>query len=774
VKLGVGLLRGLLALPGLAFGDAGVLVPAGHDQPDPAIFSLSEMHVDIRVDNGTAAVQVRQIFLNHSNTIQEGSWTFALPGHAGVSDFAVWDDVVRIPGVILERKRAEEIYSRVRAMTIDPGLLQMGERDADEASRNQVFTAKIVPFPSFSTKRIELEYQERLPVENYESLLSVPLRPDAFQQQTAERLTITLELHSEHQLDDFAQDSKAYPLQVREKTANAVRAEFSGNNVPLSEDFSIRYRYAAAGAGTLKVITDTQNGENFFQAMALLPVVGQDGILRRVVNPPGRTVIALFDTSLSMQWEKLERSFQAAETLLKRLRPEDRFNLLLFNSDISTFRPAPVPSTLQNVEAALTFIRGHDIRGGTDLQKVLAAGLEQAGEGTGDRYVVLISDGGPTAGTINNGKLAKWYTAEWSKAPEAQRPHTFFFAVGDDANLPLARMLAANHGVSEWVRSTEPIDFKLNAFLAKIGEEPIRGLTLQTTPPDNFRLVYPIEDIHFAGSAATWVGQVVKPSPAARSSVTEMVSVTGPEIHTGAPLPAQAGDHPYLPRAWARARVDALLDKIARDGEDAASIDEIIRLSKKYKFVTPYTSFLAVPHALLRPRVIRPGDPVLRIKTDSSIVSVIAMFPFGLVKPMRYLAGEDAWQTRFLAPADMNDGTYQVQLVLRDRQGHVYREAKSFVIASQAPVIRVKLEEPKVRAGGRLMISAAASANTRTITARLWGAEPVSLRWNPALRTNTGEMSIPAGMPAGKYKVIVTAEDVAHNIASQEVALEVW
>jgi len=72
------------------------------------------------------------------------------------------------------------------------------------------------------------------------------------------------------------------------------------------------------------------------------------------------------------------------------------------------------------------------------------------------------------------------------------------------------------------------------------------------------------------------------------------------------------------------------------------------------------------------------------------------------------------------------------------------------------------------------MIAAAASANTRTITARLWGAEPVSLRWNSALRTNTGVMSIPAAMPAGKYKVIVTAEDIAHNIASQEVGLEIW
>jgi len=749
----------LFALAGMALGDAGVLVPAGHDQPDPSIFSLNEMTVEIRIDDGIARVGVRQIFGNHSGT-QEGSYTFALPERASVSDFAVWDDVVRIPGVILERKRAEEIYSRVRAMQIDPGLLQMGERGADEASRNEVFTAKIVPIPSFGTKRIELEYQERLAVENYQSMMAVPLRPDAYQQQTAGHLTVTLELHSEHAMDDFAVVSKAYPLQIRQKTPNYVRADFSADNVALSEDFAIRYRYAAADADTMKIVTHSQDGENFFQAMALLRA--HDAAPSQAA--PGRTVIALFDTSLSMQWEKLERSFQATETLLRRLRPEDRFNLILFNSETAPFRPAPVPATLQNVEAALAFIRASSIRGGTDLQKALTAALAQAAQASGESYLVLLTDGGATSGTVNNGRLAKWYTAEWGRSRE---PHTYFFAVGDDANLPLARMLASNHGVLEWVRSTEPIDFKLNAFLAKIGEEPVPGLTLRAAPTSNFSFVYPVEDTHFAGSAATWVGQYAKPGPAS-------FNVTGAPISANATLPAQNGDHPYLPRAWARARVDALLDKIARDGEDAASIDEIIRLSKKYKFVTPYTSFLAVPRALLRPRVIRPGDPVLRVKTDSSIVSVIAMFPFGLVKPMRYLEGEDAWQTRFLAPADMNDGTYQVHLVLRDRQGHVYREAKTFVIASKAPAIRVKLGEPKVKAGGRLQIAASASASTRTITARLWGAEPVSLRWNPALKTNAGEMQIPAAMPAGKYKVVVTAEDIAHNITSEEVGLEIW
>ncbi len=500
----------MFAFAALLWSDAGVLVPAGHDQPDPSIFSLNEMTVEIRIDNGISRVAVREIFGNHSAGIQEGSYTFALPGYASVSDFAVWDGVVRIPGVILERRRAQEIYSRVRAIQIDPGLLEMGERGADEASRNQAFTARIVPFPSFGTKRIELEYQERLAVDNYQSLVTVPLRPDAYQEQTAGHLTITLELQSEHAMDDFATISKAYPLQIREKTANYVRAEFFGNNVPLSEDFAVRYRYAPSAADTLKVIAQTDAGENFFQAMALLRA--HDNAPSKPA--PGRTVIALFDTSLSMQWEKLERSFQVTETLLKRLRAEDRFNLVLFNSDAGAFRPAPVPATLQNVESALAFIRQSDIQSGTDLQKALAAGLKQAALGSGETYIVVVSDGGATSGTVNSGRLAKWYTGEWGKAKE---PHTFFFATGDDANLPLSRMLAANRGVWEWVRSTEPIDFKLNAFLAKIGEEPVRGLGLRITPAGNVRMVYPIQDVHFAGSAVTWVGQYEKAGPAAFS-----------------------------------------------------------------------------------------------------------------------------------------------------------------------------------------------------------------------------------------------------------------
>src|SRR5271163_313268 len=87
----------LLVTP--AFPDAGVLLPRDKQQPDPSILSLDEMEIRIRIDDGVARVFVRQVFANHTNGIQEGSYIFSLNSHATVSDFAPWDGAARLPAV---------------------------------------------------------------------------------------------------------------------------------------------------------------------------------------------------------------------------------------------------------------------------------------------------------------------------------------------------------------------------------------------------------------------------------------------------------------------------------------------------------------------------------------------------------------------------------------------------------------------------------------------------------------------------------------------------
>jgi Ca-activated chloride channel family protein len=785
----------LLFLPSSLYADGGVLIPRDKAQPDPSILSLEEMEITIRIDNGEARVFVRQIFTNHTDHVEEGNYVFALPSRATVSDFAVWDGPTRIPAVILERKRAEEIYHQLKQQSIDPGLLQMGERGSEEAKRTNIFSARIVPIPAYGTKRLEFEYHEVIPVENFKSYFAIPLRPDAYQAQAARHLRINFELVSEHAISNFQAPAKAFVLHVDESSAHAVRGHFEGNNVNFAEDFVTKYGLDTAGSDTLKILTYRNpdsgqpsptetapvrrtNEPGFFAVEALLGTgrpaaavpASQTGA---APTGPAKTVVVLFDVSLSMQWEKLERSYTALETLLHALQPSDRFNLILFNSEATPFQATAVAADKNGVQRALDFVRASRLRGGTDLQAALQAGLQQfAAPGAGSPYLVLLSDGGATRGPIQNGKLAAWYETVWKKLPEAQRPRTYIFGVGDDANLPLLRMLARQDGLLEQVLSTEPIDFKLNSFLSKIGRTPIGQLRLDVDPAAGTEMVYPLQDAAFSASLASWVGRY-RAAHGATFDVRGVRDTAALDLSAKADLPAWSLDHPQLPRLWARARVDALLEKIQREGEDQASIDEIIRLARQYKFVTPYTSFLAAPRALLRPRVIRPGDPVLRVRTHPSITSVVALFPFGLVQKLRYLQDEDIWQTRFLAPAEMRDGTYSVRLVLRDAAGNVYRENKTFVIASTPPVIRIKLDQTRVRRGQVVELKVAASSNTRSLVARLEGAAPVGLKWDAKAGASTGQLMVPEQAIPGIYKLTVTGEDIAHNIATQGVDIEI-
>lgn len=748
----------LILAPALLFAEAGIIVPDGVSEPDPAKLSLEEMDVRVRIDNGLATVTVKQIFQNRTAGMMEGNYTFSLPGRALISDFAVWDGVTRIPGVILERRRAEEIYAEAKAQVIDPGLLQQGERDIDEARRTTVFSAHIVPIPAFGTKRVEMEYQERIPVEQMQSLFAIPLRPDAYRATVVGRLKIELELTSPHTISQFEGTSKVFPLSVTERTPNRIRAEFTGTRTTLSEDFGVRYGLDPAKKDTLAVLAyrDQAAGPGFFEASALIGDAGA------VAAGAPRTIVALFDTSLSMQWEKLERSYAALEKLLRSLRPVDRFRLLLFNSEVSAF--SPQASGPEAVDKALEFVRASRLRGGTDLQIALAAAIPLSS--SADSYIVLLTDGSPTRGSeIRNAKISGWYAGK-------TQARTYVFAVGDDANIGLLKQLAGDRGVLEWVRSTEPLDFKLNAFLSKIGRRPLEQMSMNVQPSANLQFVYPLEQSVFPASMQWWVGQYKAPG-AATFTVQARRENAPMRLTASVNLPANATDHPHLPRAWAKARVDALLEKIDRDGEDRATIDEIIALARKYKFVTPYTSFLAAPRSLLRPRLIRPGDPVLRVRTDESITSVVAMFPFGLVKPLRYLKDEDVWQTRFLAPVDMADGTHSVRLILRDKQGRAFRESKTFVIASKPPTVRVRLDKTRFKRGESIRLRVGASETSRTVMARMYGAAPVSLRWNDAAKANTGELVIPAHLPAGRYSLTVTAEDFAHNLGREEVSIEV-
>ena len=114
-----------------------------------------------------------------------------------------------------------------------------------------------------------------------------------------------------------------------------------------------------------------------------------------------------------------------------------------------------------------------------------------------------------------------------------------------------------------------------------------------------------------------------------------------------------------------------------------------------------------------------------------------------------------------------------MRLVLSDRHGNTYRESKTFVIASKPPTLKIALDAKRFRRGDSIRVEVSASSSTRTLVASFPGAMPVNLHWSAAARASTGELQVPTDLSPGTYRLIVTAEDVAHNIGSQEVQIEV-
>lgn len=750
---------------------SGVLIPLPAPKPDSKVPSLAVMNVEILIDNQHATVKLMQIFDNHTATTLEGKYVFALPNSSLISDFAVWDNDTRIPGVMMENRRANQIYAQIKQAQIDPGILQT----TDETESASGFSAKIFPINGFGTKRLEMEYTKDLAVENLTSNFTFPLKPSYGESQTVGEFNLKIQVLDNFGFTRIEKENQPFPLEVSKNEPNEFVGEFHARNIELKDDFSFSYQinapenslsvlgYRAPETISAYDLRDpslaNKTADGFFQANAIFAENKNE------TRQPKR-VLLMLDTSLSMYGDKLARAVEAIDFFLHNLAPEDEFNLVLFNDETNLFAAQKVAGTPENIEKAMQFVKNSSLGGGTNLKKAFEKSLEQTKLlSQGEKQIVLISDANPTLGTT--------LTKEIEKVFENQNAKLFAFALGVNANENLLKTLTKKtHGYFETVRETEDIFTKLKIFFDKIGVGDISNLKLSSSDEANLYDIYPSGENSFFGSSFSFVGRYKTP----KTQQFNLAANFGAEninLSRETALPEFDETHRFLPRVWARARVNFLIQAMNRDGEREDFISEIIRLSQKYKFVTPYTAFLAAPRALLRPRLIQPGDPVIRVKTDESVREIFAVLPFGETLPLNFLESEKVWETRFLAPIWMTDGTYKCRLILTDKNGNGYAEEKTFVVDSRAPKVKINLEKTSFQTGEEIALKVSADSDTNRLFARIYGAKPVQLFWSKTAKTNVGKLKIPAELASGKYTLTVTAEDFAHNQTAEEMQIQV-
>jgi len=767
---------------------AGLLVPTSTGRADPAVLSLREMAIDVGIARGYARVNVRQVYENHTGAVQEGSYRFALSPSAAVGDFAVWDGLVRIPGVILEKQRARAIYRELTTQRIDPGLLQQGEEDEEapgegapsgRPSGGALFSVHVAPIPPWATKRLELQFQQDVPLVRRQGEFRLALKPPDGEPPVAGTLTVRV------RLDEGEALAPAGALPLQREGADLV---FSGAKVPLDADLVVRYT-AQADAAPLR-LSAFRNPEGVLpDGIALAPwerpsdvPPEKDGFFLLEALPPGEetagglvegttepvadprrppvAVAVLFDTSLSHRWSGLEAAYAALVRILRSLRPDDRFALVPFDQ-----RPGEAvlrAAAPESIDAALAELRARPLGAGTDVPRAVAAARRVAGDGG---RLILLTDGqaSVTAQALDEarGRLPLFTIVTGAETAQALRSAS-------------AQLLASTATEVEtqlfFERVLAPAEAQAPAAPRRAAAPPRVPFTVSGGEP-GIRDVYPVMVQPPApGSLSGWVGRYASAAPALRFEMASPLFEGGKAVlEDGLPETAlQARD---LPRRWARARVDHLLALIEAEGERREWIEEIIALSKRYKFVTPYTAFLAAPRSLLRPRRIQPGDPVLRVECDAGVHAAVALFPFGLRLPLVKRPGTRLWEGRFLVPEGLADGRYAVRILLRDASGARLTEIKHFVLDGRPPAITPD-PLPAARPGDRVRIAARADEDVIVLSARLADGPPVPLRWDKAARRSVGELRVPPGA-SGRQEVVFEAVDGAKNVSFARTMLEV-
>ena len=560
---------GLLLTVQSARADGLIIVDPPPDHVILPYLPVKYHRVTVEIQDQVAQVKVDQAFVNNSEVALEATYVFPLPEDAAISDFSLYVDGERLEGRILDKEEAREIYESIVRRNRDPALLEYVGRNA--------FQAQVFPIPPHGERRVQISYTQLLTQEAGLVHFLYPLNTEKFSPLPLEEVTISVDVRSQTAIK--AVYSPSHDVAIDRLSETHVTASYEENDVTPSTDFELFYSLSSEDIGA-SLTTYRQGDEDGFFLLLVAPKA--DFRQQEVV---AKDVMLVLDISGSMEGEKLEQAKRALRFVLEHLNPDDRFNILTFNTTIDTY--AETLRSAGRADDAGDFVDDLEADGGTNIDEALQEALRLL-PGERPELVIFLTDGQPTVGVQEPDVII-------GDVSDAVSPSTrlFVFGVGDDVNTILLDTLAQdNRGVSQYVRPDEDIAAAISGFYEKVSTPVLADIALDfgdIEVSDVYPL--PLPDL-FAGTQLVIVGRYQ-----GEGTVTLRLTgtVNGREqtlSYEGQEFPRRATEMDFLPRLWATRKIGYLLSQVRLHGSDEELVDEVVDLSLRYGVMTPYTSFL--------------------------------------------------------------------------------------------------------------------------------------------------------------------------------------
>jgi Ca-activated chloride channel family protein len=555
---------------------AGLLIPEDKKLPPLAMVNHK---VNVTIDEQVAITTVEQTFRNHTDRNLEVSYLFPVPKGASVDKFTMWVDGKEMGGELLDAKQAHKVYTDIVRRTQDPGLL--------EYLGSSLLKLSVFPVPPKGDSKVKISYKFVSPKDGAVVEYVYPLKTDGKATQTLEEFSVTLNIRSQHSVQNVY--SPTHAITTTRKSDKEVNVVFERNQALLDKDFQVFY-----GSG------DKDIG---LTPLVYKPITTEDGYFMFLVSPQveaekkrvPRDLVLVLDTSSSMSDIKMQQAKKALKYCLSQLKPEDRFSILKFSTSVTPFRDKLVEANKEYIDLANKWVDNLKASGGTAIWPALEDALAMRSNDTSRPFtIVFFTDGQPTVDETNPDKIIKNVMAK-----NTGNTRIFTFGVGDDVNAAMLDQLAeSTRAVCTYVREAEDIETKVTSLYGKISNPILTDLKLSTG--DNVQLseMYPpkLPDL-FQGNQLVVIGRYTGNGHSA-IRLTGMVGKDKQEFVYEFNFPAKTESDTgkdFVEPLWARRKVGYLLDQIRINGEKDELIKEVMALAKRYGIATPYTSYLVVP-----------------------------------------------------------------------------------------------------------------------------------------------------------------------------------
>lgn len=547
-------------------------LPWPGQSPGQMTLTLKRLNVQATITDGVAVTTVAQEFQNPWAQQIEGTYVFPLPADVAVGDFSMTVGDKTLQGEVLDATKARTTYEEIVRKLRDPGLL--------EYIGGRMFRARVFPIPPNSTVAIRLQYTQTLTETGGLGAFQHPLRCASANQPTIEQIAVSATLKSSLPLTTvFCPSHTCDILRPGDKEA---KVSYEATNTRPERDFVLYYQRRDADFG-LVMLTQRGAGEDGTFMLRISPRVD---LSATDVLP--KDIAFVIDTSGSMAGDKLVQTQKALTFCINSLRPDDRFNIYAFSTEVHPFRDKLVTADADVKAAAVKFTSELAATGGTNINNALLAALADNPQDAQRVYlVVFMTDGQPTVDVTDPEQIRKNVLEK-----NTQQTRLHVFGVGTDVNTTLLDSLAdATRGARDYCTEKEDLELKLSAFVGRLAAPVLTDLKLSIDGVKTYD-IYPstLPDL-FRGNDLVVLGRYGGEGTASVRLVGQ-VRDKRQELGYEGHFPKLADDNAFLPRLWANRKVAYLLDQLRLHGENKELVDEVVRLATRYGIVTPYTAAL--------------------------------------------------------------------------------------------------------------------------------------------------------------------------------------